>query len=57
MKKYIFTEEQVLRMVMALNSITVTGLQQAEMLTICKQAIDAAEVSEVTEEGTKDECD
>jgi len=52
-KKYVLTEEQITRMVMALNGITVTGLQQAELLTVCKQAIDSAEVIE--EEGAEDE--
>lgn len=40
MKKYIFTEEQIARLACVLNCITVTGMQQAEMLTICKQVLD-----------------
>jgi len=52
-KKYVFTEEQIARLACALNCVTVTGMQQAEMLTICKQVLDAP--LEIIEEDSKDE--
>jgi hypothetical protein len=52
-KKYVFTEEQIARLACVLNCITVTGMQQAEMLTICKQVLDAP--LEIIEEDSKDE--
>jgi hypothetical protein len=54
MKKYIFREEQIIRLALALNKITVTGMQQAEQLTICKQVLDAP-LDVVEEEGEKNE--
>jgi hypothetical protein len=41
MKKYIFTEEQLIRLATALNQVSVVGMAQAELLTICKQVLDA----------------
>jgi hypothetical protein len=51
-KKVIFKEEQIVRLALALNNITVTGMQQAEQLTICKQILDAP-LEIVEEEGEK----
>jgi hypothetical protein len=44
MKKVILTEEQFATLVVALNKISVTGLQQAEQMTLCKQILDAVEI-------------
>lgn len=53
MEKYVYTKEQIIRLVCALNGITVTGMHQAERLTICKQVLDAP--LEIIEEDSKDE--
>lgn len=53
LKRYVYSEEQIIRMACALNEVTVTGLRQAELLTICKQVLDAP--LEIIEEESKDE--
>lgn len=40
MKKYVFTEEQIISLCISLNQISVVGMAQAEQLTICKQILD-----------------
>lgn len=53
MKRIFFKEEQLTRLIIALNSLTVTGMQQAEQLTICKQVLDSPEEIIEEEEGEK----
>lgn len=52
MKKYVYSEEQIVRLVSAIDTLQVRGIQQANAIVVCQQVLDTpVEIIEEKEEG------